>query len=658
MYPLRTILSTLLLTIATIVMAQQDDQRVLFTVEDTPVTVEEFTYIYSKTNGENATFSEESLQEYLDLYVKFKLKVERAKDMRLDTIQVLQEELAGYRRQLSDSYLIDRSITDRLIQEAYDHSTKDVDISHILVAVRPTAAPADTLAAYQRIQAAAERIQKGEDFATVAKDVSEDKYSKDKGGRIGFTTALYPAGLHNLEYAAYRLPENTVSMPIRTKAGYHLLLVNERRPARGEMEVAHIMIRKDESTSSAAAKTQIDSIYNLLQSEASSFDQLARNLSEDTRTAGNGGYLGFFGISRYEKPFEDAAFSLTEDDTYTTPVETSLGWHIIKRLSRKAIQPFPDEKPRLEGKVKQDPRFEDAKKALLRSIRDSNNFREDDALLNEYITTLPDTFTTFRWKATNVDDPRVIFELGDDYEVTLGELATYLTKATRQRVTYAREGDPETVARRLYDQFVDDQLLKFEETQLEKRYPEFRSLMREYEEGILLFEATKMEVWDKAAQDTVGLEKFFTGVAGKYRWAPRARVTTYRVGTNFAEEAEAIRAFASTHTAEEVKAAFNIEGTTKLVAEERTYEKFRNTELSEMEWAVGTVSDLVENKRSRNIKFLKIEELFEPANKTLAEARGYVIADYQDELERAWVAELRKAYDVKINQKVFKSLIQ
>lgn len=651
-----TLLLTLLsLTIAGL-FAQNNDQRVLFSVEDQPVTVEEFDYIYSKTNGQQADYSEASLQEYLDLYVKFKLKVQRAKDMRLDTIKALQEELAGYRRQLADSYLIDRAIGDRLVEEAYAHLQKDVDFSHILVNLKKNPTPADTLAAYQRITDAYQRIQEGTAFADVAKDVSEDRYSKERGGRIGFATALFPAGLHNLEYAAYSAPLKKVTRPIRTDAGYHLLYIHERRPARGEVEVAHLLVR-NENHGEGEAKAKIDSIYQVLQA-GGDFEELTRSVSEDKRTAANNGYLGFFGISRYEKPFEDAAFAIKEDAGYSAPVQTSLGWHIIKRISRKEIQPFSTEKARLEGKVKQDPRFEKAKKDLLQRIRKESNFTENTALLNNYIASLPDTFTTFRWKAPAIASPEMLFSLDEGYQVNLGAFEAYLEKATRERVTYSREGDKESVARRLYAQFVDDQLLKYEESQLEKRYPEFRSLMREYEEGILLFEATKMEVWDKAAQDTTGLESFFTSVQGKYRWAPRAKTTIYRVGMNNQELAPEIREYAKNHTAEEVKAKFNTEGNIVVVAEEATYEKFRNTELGEIAWEAGAITELSENQRSRSLKFFKIEEIIPEANKSLGEARGYVIADYQDQLEKEWVAALRKDYEVKINQKVFKSLIK
>lgn len=646
----------LLLSMNVALSAQKSDDRVLFSVENKDVTVDEFSYIYSKTNGDKADFSKQSLEEYLDLYVKFKLKVQRAKDMGLDTVKVLQEELAGYRKQLSDSYLIDRAIGDRLIQEAYDHLTQDADISHILVALKTNASPADTLAAYEKIMAAQKRINKGEDFGAVAQDVSDDSYSKKKGGHIGYTTALFPSGLHRLEYAAYTSKLEQLVGPIRTKAGYHLLKVHDRRPARGEMEVSHILVRKND-TNPEQAEARIDSIYKALQAGAN-FEKLAQSASDDKRTAQNNGYLGFFGISRYERSFEDAAFALTANDTYTEPVQTSLGWHVIKRISKKDIQPFASEKPRLEGKVRQDARFEEAKKALLVRIRKDNNFKEKPTVLNTFIASLTDTFTTFRWKAPTPPSQDVLFTLDGGFEATLGEFTNYLSKATRHRVTYAREGNAETVARKLYDEFIDDQLLKYEEQMLEERYPEFKSLMREYEEGILLFEATKLEVWDKAAQDTTGLENFFKGVQGKYRWDERAVCSVYRIGLSHKEEADAIRAYAKEHTADEVKAKFNEEGNVKVLVESATYEQHKSVEAKDMTWKVGALTDVVENKRSRSLTFKKIEEILPTANKELAEARGYVIADYQDQLERQWVEELRNSYKVKINDKVFQSLVK
>lgn len=325
-----SLLLTLSLVLSFQSLAQKDSDPVLFKVEGVPVHVSEFTYIYSKTNGKSADFSRKSLEEYLDLYTKFKLKVYKAREMRLDTITSLKEELAGYRRQLADSYLIDKSVTEQLVKEAYDRVQQDVDISHIFLSIKENASPQDTLAAYEKLMAAKKRIESGTPFSTVAKEVSEDKSAEKNGGHIGFITALFPNGMYALESAAYKLPIGKVSNPVRTNSGYHLLTVHARRPARGEIEAAHILIRKT-SDKPELAKMRIDSIYQLIQA-GEAFEGIARERSEDRQSAANGGYVGFFGINRYEKPFEDAAFSLQKDGDYSKPFETSVGWHIVKRV--------------------------------------------------------------------------------------------------------------------------------------------------------------------------------------------------------------------------------------------------------------------------------------------------------------------------------------
>lgn len=650
------LLLTFVATIPGLFAQNAQDDRVLFTVEGVPVTVGEFTYIYSKTNGDKANFSRASLEEYLDLYVRFKLKVQRAREMRLDTVPSLQEELAGYRRQLSDSYLIDRAIVDRLLEEGYAHLQQDVAFSHILFALNQDPLPADTLAAYQRADAVLKRIQQGAGFADMAAEHSDDRYTKERGGRVGYLTAPFPSGLHRLEYAAYSAPLNKAVGPIRTAAGYHLLLVADRRPARGEVEAAHILVRKDNHPGESA-RMLIDSIYAALQS-GKPFDELARSVSEDTRSASNGGYIGFFGVNRYEAAFEDTAFGIAADGQYSRPVETTAGWHIIKRISLKPIQPFSVEKARLDGIIRKDPRFEEAKAGMLTRIRRESNFRENAQLLDGYITSLPDSFVTFRWKAPQQPSKETLFTLGKDYKVTLGDFTNYLGDQTRQRASLARQGTAQDAARNLYQQFINDQLLKYEEAQLEVKYPEFKALMREYEEGILLFEATKLEVWDRASQDSLGLERFFATATGKYSWLERGRITTYRVGMSYKDQVAGIQEFARTHTAEEVKAKFNTAEAVVVTSEEGLYEKGRNPITAKMLWKVGGMSLAEDNTRSRSVVFYKIEEIVPPGPKTLNEARGYVVADYQDQLERDWVDGLRRKFKVQINQKIFDSLVR
>ncbi|GJM33678.1 MAG: peptidyl-prolyl cis-trans isomerase [Saprospiraceae bacterium] len=635
----------------------QEDNRELFSVEGNPVSVSEFVYIYSKTNGKTADFSKPSLEEYLDLYVKFKLKVQKAKDMQLDTIKQLQEELAGYRRQLADSYLIDKSLTDQLVKEAYDRIQQDVDISHILIALNPDPTPEDTLAAFQKAESALKRIEGGVAFSAVAKEVSMDKSVQRNEGHVGFVTALFPKGFYNLESAAYSAPLNKLVGPVRTDAGYHILMVNARRPARGELEAAHILVRKNEKNPEAA-KAKVDSIYLLLKSGID-FEEAAKQFSDDGRTAAKGGYIGFFGINRYEKPFEEAAFALKADDSFSEPFQTSAGWHIVRRISHKGIQPFNIEKSRLDGKIRKDPRFEASRLKMLEQIKNKSDFKENPAVLDAFISTLTDTFLTFRWKAPKEKSTEALFSLGSSYKVTLGDFTDYLGSASRQRLKMGRGGSLDDATHKLYADFVNDQILKYEESQLENKYPEFKSLMREYEEGILLFEATKRLVWDKASQDTTGLEQFFEkNLKGKYIWKERAETSVYRVPGKYRTEAQAIYLYSKKRNAEDVKAKFNTDSTTLVTVETTNYEKDRNPEMKDMEWEVGAMSRMEELPRGNAIKFYKIENILPAGPKTLKEARGYAVADYQDQLEREWIELLRKEYKVKINKPVFESLIK
>ncbi|MBK8724035.1 MAG: peptidylprolyl isomerase [Saprospiraceae bacterium] len=301
------------------IFAQKSDP-VLFTVENNPIHLSEFKYIYSKTNGDKADFSKKSLEEYLDLYTKFKLKVQKGKDLKLDTLDSYKKELEGYRQQLAGSYLIDKEVTDKLVEEAYQRTKKDVSISHIFFSCEKEAPARDTLAVYSKAMDAKRRLDSGSiTFENLAKEVSDDKSAKENGGLLGYLTAMLPNGFYNLENGIYSLGKGQVSAPIRTDLGYHVIKVNDIRDARGEVEVAHILVRKNENQTYEQGKIKIDSIYGLLQ-KGSNFEESAKIFSEDKTTGSKGGYVGVFGINKYEKAFEDAAFGLTKDGEYTKAI--------------------------------------------------------------------------------------------------------------------------------------------------------------------------------------------------------------------------------------------------------------------------------------------------------------------------------------------------
>ncbi len=636
-------------------IAQKDDP-VLFTVENDPVHVSEFKYIYAKTNGDKATFSKKSLDEYLDLYIKFKLKVQKAKEMKLDTIPALQKELAGYRRQLANSYLIDKQVTEKLVRQAFDRTQQDVNISHIMINMKPGALPKDTLEAYRKLADIKKRIASGEKFGALAKQFSEDKSVKENSGNIGFLTALFPKGFYDLETVAYNLPIGQVSDPVRSSVGYHLIMVNERRLARGEMEAAHILIRKKKDRTDAKSKALVDSLYKAVTS-GSTFEELAKTFSEDKLSAKKGGYIGKFGISKYELDFEDACFAIKNDGDITKPFETSVGWHIAKRVAKKDNTDYEKAKRGLQTKIQKDARYEMAKIAMIDRIKRENKFNENGGKLISFASSLTPEFMTHKWRAADVTSKDELFKLGNK-KYTTKDFAEYAQKASRERMRAGKNAKVKDVVQKLYNGYVAETCMKFEEEQLEKKYPEFKSLMREYEEGILLFEATKMEVWDKASQDTTGLAKFHKTRSAKYRWGERAVVNQYSLKATAADKLPKLKKFVTKNGAKETLSKFNGADGKVVSVQEKTFEKGKNEVLDKMKWKVGELSPVEIDKRNKSSNFFKIESLLPAKEKTLKQARGYVVADYQDFLERQWIEQLRAKYKLDINEKVLKSLVK
>ncbi|OAV44663.1 peptidylprolyl isomerase [Lewinella sp. 4G2] len=656
MKPLTQLLFTLLVAAVATPLFAQADTDILFTVDGKEVTAGEFKYIYAKSNQEEADFSKASVMEYLDLYERFKLKVARAHDMGLDTVADLQRELEGYRRQLADNYIVDRQVTDKLVEELYEHQKKDVEFSHIFFAFKGNPTPEDTLALYRKVADLKPSVTAG-NFGVMAKEYSDDKYSKDKGGRIGFVSAPLPRGLYALERALYGAKTGQVIGPVQTQGGYHLAIKHSERKAYGEMEVGHILVRKQEGATNTGVPAKITEAQAKLKA-GEDFGKVAKDYSEDSQSKDNAGYLGYFGINFYDPAFEAAAFSLSRDGQVSDVVETKAGYHLIRRISRKPQLSLDEVRPTLEAKVKADPRFTQAKRTLLKRTRAEAKLEEDAAAFRAFTTSLdPVKFASARWQPEEVTNNAVLYKMQGGQTATVADFQQYLLRNNRQRISLARNqgATPTTVATKLYNDWIDEELVRYAESRLELDYPEFAALMREYREGILLFEATKMEVWDKASEDTVGLLAFYEANRGDYNWKPRAEVTRYTVDTKSGVDVNEVMTMAKNSAPAKVQYRF---GKDKVTTETDRYEYDRLDQMENLKPEVGSVSVMKNDLREGVATFYKVEKLLPTAPKKLDEARGYVIADYQDELERRWVAELRDAYPVKINKKVLNKIIR
>lgn len=652
----RIFLAFIFLSYSFILLSQADSDPVLFTVGKTPVHVSEFQYIYSKTNGTKADFSEKSLREYLDLYSKFKLKVERARDMKLDTIQSLKRELAGYRRQLSKNYLMDREVMEKLLREAYERKKKDVSISHILVKVPNDATFLQVQAARNKLLKIKKQLTAGKGFAELAREYSEDGSSKETGGKIGYITTLQLPGFYEIETAAYNTPVGEVSEPIRSRLGFHLIRVDETRTARGELEIAHILVRvSDKAKEEAKAQGVINRIYRELQ-DGKNFETLAKTHSSDEQTKRRGGYIGFMGIGEYESVFEEAAFGISKDGGFSRPFRSSIGWHVVKRIKHKPLLPYEEMKGSLQNQIRRDSRFQIVQNELVNRIKKEADFQEFEKARVSFFEQLDQSFLTYQWKEPNIGQDITLFALNKK-ETTLKQFIQYLKQNTGTRVREGRStgATPKKVAQKLLNQYIQQECLAYEEGQLETKYPEFKSLMREYSEGILLFEVTKRLVWDKASQDTIGLAAYYENNKNKYQWSERADATIYTLKSNDPKVIKKFLKTAKRKSPEKVLKKINKKGEV-LSFERNTYERGKNKMVDAIVWKKGMVGSPF--KEEEATKYAKIEKVVPPKPKSLKEARGYVVADYQDYLEKTWVEELNRNYELKINEQVFQGLIK
>lgn len=633
---------------------QAQDDPILFSVNDNQVKVSEFNYIYQKNNGENADYSKESLDDYLDLYLKFKLKVERAKEMGLDTVVALQKELAGYRKQLANSYLVDKEVAHKLIEEVGVRMKEDREVSHIFIAAEPKSSPEREAQAKEKASTIQRKLGVGDSFEELARTLSDDKASAINGGKLGYYTAPLPNGFYEFENALYETEIGGVSRTVRSKMGFHILKIASARPARGEMEVSHILIRKKMLGKLVTnAEEKINDIYKQLE-DGAEFDELAVSLSEDKNTKAKKGYLGFFGVNQFEKSFEDAAFALSKDNSYTNPIETKIGWHIIKRISKRDYSDKNDMAKRIKAKIANSDRYEIARKSMITQIKKESGYQQDQAVIDDFVSKLNEEFFTYKWQAPSLTEKQIC-SFGDQNYTNIA-FADFAKKQTRDRLKYNNRTPLKTVVGELFEKYVEEKALEYEEANLENKYEDFRSLMREYEEGILLFEATKLEVWDKASDDDEGLKSFFAQNESKYKWGKRAKLNTYTIQTDDNKLAKKIFKSSQKMTKEEVMAEY-VDYANILTIEQNVLEE-GNSALSDIKMKRGASSAMIYDDVTKTTSFRTIEEIKEEMPKTLDEARGYVIADYQDFLEKEWIDSLRSKYNINIDDKIFNALVK
>jgi peptidyl-prolyl cis-trans isomerase SurA len=504
--------------------SSKSETSILFSVGDDPVTSDEFVYVFTKNNTRTDSLSiKEEVENYLGLYVNFKLKVKEAEAQGVHLTDAFKDELNGYRKQLAKPYLSENEVTEKLVEQAYERMKEEINASHILVTVNQDADPADTLDAYNKIKEIRNKALKGEDFNQLARMYSNDPSAKTNGGNLGYFTALQM--VYPFEDAAYKGEVGDITQPIRTRFGYHILKINDRRPSQGKIRVAHLMIRAADGIAaedSVAAKKKADEIYAKLV-KGEEWDELVQQFTEDPQSKPKNGTLPWFGTGNMVPSFEAAAFALKENGEISKPIKTPYGWHIIKRLDHQHLEPFEELQMSIKTRVSRDSRSDLNKKMLIKRLKKENSFEENTEVLEAALNKADSSLLQSQWKFKEEKQlDKVLFTVNKK-PYLVRDFYTYVAENQTERQNIA----PKNYMRSLYTNFMEDELINYEESQLDSKYEEFRMLVKEYRDGILLFQMMDDMVWSKAIADSVGLRQFFEENKDNYKWPERIDAVIY-----------------------------------------------------------------------------------------------------------------------------------
>ncbi len=639
---LKGILLTLFVSIVFMSDAQNEETPLL-EINGNPYTLDEFNYIFDKNNS----ISKEpvSKEEYLDLFVNYKLKVVEATAQGLDTLPNFKKELTYYRNELSKPYLMDKKATEEIAKEAYERMLEDVDVSHILIRMPKNPFPEDTLKAYNKISEVREKIINGADFEAMAVEYSQDPSVKTNKGRLGFISVFQT--VYPFETAAYNTPVGDISPIVRTSFGYHIVKVNAKRESRGEIKVAHIMVlipRDALIDKQAELKNKIDSIYQLLQ-DGGDFKQLAKKYSDDRNSANKGGELNWFGTGRMIAEFADAAFAIPNNGEYSKPVKTRVGWHIIYRIDKREVKPYEEVKEEITTKISNGERALSGKTTTIKRLKEENNFKTDSTtveFLKATFSTPGITNSEFYTKLGGYKNP--LCSIGDT-TLLLADFSEYLKKDR----TFKADVSPLVLDSKLTD-FFNNKLISYEKAHLEEKYPEFRYLMNEYYDGLLIFEISQKEIWNKASADSIGLQKFFDDNKENY-YAPEKFNGSIFFCKN-KKSLKMIKGFIKDSvTIQDVDSLKSIMGNS-FVYESGEYVKGESSLYDAVLWKIKPDEriDYPENFT----KTCYFGSFTDKVPQEFEDIKGLVIADYQTFVEKEWINKLKEKYKPVVNTSVLK----
>ena len=617
--------------------AQTPENDTLLTISGEPISANEFVRVYNKNLNLVQDDSQKEVDSYLELFVNYKLKLTEARALRYDKDPVYINEFKSYKNQLTQSYLTDKDVTDDLVREAYDRTANEVKAQHILVLLDEV--ETDTLAAYSKIEAYRERFIT-EEFESLKKELHNGKsiFVED----LGYFSAFKM--VYNFESAAYATEVGAVSESFRTRFGFHVVKVLEKRKSKGQVSVAHIMIANTQKDTTLVAKDRIQELYRLvLQGE--DFGDLAKQFSDDKSSSMSGGELKSFKSGQINSEvFESTAFELSPSNPISKPIQTQFGWHILKYINKKPVQLFEELQPELKNKVGKDSRSQLVKAKMLEQLLAEYMIEIPNSKLAEFQSNLIYNASKNIWELPTTSSNNQSFLSIKNQTYTNQDFLNFLNKNQK---SVKKEWPTAVVVEKQYASFLEKSVFKYKEDNLENENEEFANILNEYREGLLLFELMQDKIWEGAKNDSIGLQEFYNSNKQNYIWPDRIEGSVAR--SSDAKYTKKVRKYwAKNQPNEMIDEALN---------KEQQNVMFSNGELElgdptlpkGIKFKTG-LSKVIEE--DSNFYVVNITALKPTTPKTFEEAKGQLIADYQVALESEWVKELRAKYEVDINPNV------
>lgn len=637
----RSLIVVLLLLAAAVAPAQN-----LFSYGKQQVSKAEFLEAFNKNNTIQPPTAK-AYQDYLELYVRYKLKVRAAYDLKLDTLANQKKELEEFRGQVMPQYLSDDSSLSALVNEAMENCSKDIHLLHIYIPYKNN----DTAAAFAKATEALAKLKSGTSFTNVATEFSADPQVSVNKGDIGWISCFvlpYP-----LEKLAYGTPLQHNSGLYRSKEAYHIFYPAESRAAKGSLQVAQILLKVPAGAEAAAVakvSKKADSLYQLLEKGAD-FAELAKNNSEDFSSYQSSGVMNAFAPGTYDPVFEEHAFALSADNETGKPFRGPDGFHILKRMTVYRFSQSQGKDAAFEAmksRVGSDARIQIATDAALNKARLLTRFQE---------TNIP-TATVDRYTSGFINN--------DQQAKNSLPAATVLATTPSRKLTAKDYGDwlinnglglaraqPAFDNKAIYRKYLDETVMQEYQLHLEDYNPAFAKQLREFKDGNLIFEAMQIVIWDKAINDEAGLQRYYAAHPNKYQWKESLSGVLFT-----ATDSLVAGRFRATLLENPGKWRYLHQPyETAVTADSGRFEFDQLPFAADNQLKPGTITSPAFDRETLTHSFVYLTAIH-PANqpKTYSEARGLVINDYQQQLEENWVQNLRKKYPVKVNTAVMKSI--